>query len=273
MSDRLIILRDGSPLAVPVGTIYPERGLIGEIKSYAGISLPTGFLWCDGSAISAVTYNTLLGVIGGAFGFNVTGTNFISAVSGSSTLTAASSSPTLGSWILLSGAGTIFNFTMPPGLNNRNFVPLYVLTRPTSTTFTVSLTESGPALVASATGSGGVSAYEFILPDLRGRVPVGRDNMGGSAADRLESLASDGELLGETGGADTHTLDTTEIPAHTHTVNNASHLGFVGSGGAATVSGGSTFANSSTSLNSAGGGGAHNNLAPLQIVNYIVRAL
>lgn len=52
----------------------------------------------------------------------------------------------------------------------------------------------------------------FNVPDLRGRVPVGLDNMGGSDAGRL-SVAND---LGGSGGSERHTLTTAELPSHSH---------------------------------------------------------
>ena len=42
--------------------------LIGEIKLYGGSILPTGFLRCDGSAVSRTTYADLFSVIGVSFG-------------------------------------------------------------------------------------------------------------------------------------------------------------------------------------------------------------
>lgn len=70
-----------------------------------------------------------------------------------------------------------------------------------------------------ATYGGGDGSSTFNLPDLRGRLPVGRDDMGGSAASRVTSAGSgiDGTSLGGVGGAQTVTLATTEIPSHTHT--------------------------------------------------------
>jgi microcystin-dependent protein len=52
----------------------------------------------------------------------------------------------------------------------------------------------------------------YRLPDLRGRVPVGLDNMGGTDAGRL-SVAN---TRGGSGGAETHTLTSAQIPAHSH---------------------------------------------------------
>jgi microcystin-dependent protein len=53
------------------------------------------------------------------------------------------------------------------------------------------------------TGDGSTT---FTLPNLRGRVPVGRD-----------ITQTEFDVLGETSGAKTVTLDATQIPAHNHT--------------------------------------------------------
>ena len=69
----------------------------------------------------------------------------------------------------------------------------------------------------STTYGSGDGSTTFNLPDLRGRVPAGVDNMGGSAASRLTStVLTASNTLGATGGAQTHTLDGTQIPAHSH---------------------------------------------------------
>jgi len=42
--------------------------LIGEIKMFGGLTLPTNYLWCDGTSISTTTYATLFNVIGYKYG-------------------------------------------------------------------------------------------------------------------------------------------------------------------------------------------------------------
>lgn len=58
----------------------------------------------------------------------------------------------------------------------------------------------------------------IALPDLRGRVSVGRDNMEATSANRLTSAeaAAGGNTMGANGGTQQHTLTTSEIPAHKH---------------------------------------------------------
>ncbi|TWI07876.1 phage tail protein [Bradyrhizobium daqingense] len=73
------------------------------------------------------------------------------------------------------------------------------------------------SLVGTTYGTGDGSST-FNIPDLRGRVIAGRDDMGGSAASRLSvtSITSGGPTtLGGSGGADTKTLATANLPPYT----------------------------------------------------------
>jgi microcystin-dependent protein len=135
----------------------------------------------------------------------------------------------------------------------------------------ISNTYGGTAYNAGVTDQSGVSTT-FTLPDLRGRVVAGQDDMGGSSADRLTNPAGtlghglDGDTLGASGGAETHVLTTDQIPAHTHTYQKPN--AYSGSTGNPTVYG-DGFSNVSTG--SAGGGTLHNNLQPTFILNYIIK--
>lgn len=144
------------------------------------------------------------------------------------------------------------------------------------------------AAVGTVYGAGDGSTT-FNLPDLRGRVPVGKN--GGSFGS-----------LGATGGAETVALSISEMPAHdhggvtnttgahTHTVhetwsdantthNHGSSGGYVAQG--QTIARGGTYddpnvvvsnGNHSHTISAQGGGAAHNNLQPYQVVNYIIKA-
>ncbi len=120
---------------------------------------------------------------------------------------------------------------------------------------------------AYTNGSGGVGTSHFRLPDLRGRVVAGQDDMGGTSANRLTGLSGgvDGDVLGAAGGAETHVLTITEMPAHTHTVPIAVTTNNASDGGASRAQAGTTTSSST------GGGGAHNNVQPTIILNYIIK--
>jgi microcystin-dependent protein len=80
------------------------------------------------------------------------------------------------------------------------------------------------ATIGTTYGSGDGSTT-FTLPDLRGRVVAGEDDMGGTAASRLTSGGSGitGTTLGATGGTETHTLTTAQLASHNHTQDSHNH--------------------------------------------------
>lgn len=69
----------------------------------------------------------------------------------------------------------------------------------------------------STTYGAGDTTTTFNVPDLRGRVVAGKDDMGGSAASRLTTAGSavDGATLGAVGGAQNVTLAANQIPTIT----------------------------------------------------------
>jgi microcystin-dependent protein len=122
------------------------------------------------------------------------------------------------------------------------------------------------AVIATTYGAGDGSTT-FNLPDARGRVAVGKDNMGGTSANRMTTGGSgiDGSTLGASGGTQTHTLTEAQMPAHTHTVALATGLN------AATDPGGNIATGGTTTTSSAGSSQAHQNTQPSIIFNYIIK--
>ena len=135
----------------------------------------------------------------------------------------------------------------------------------------------------------------FNVPDLRGRVPVGPDDMGSGDAGRLSA----NQTLGASSGEEKHQLTTAELASHNHGgtsggmsannphshgppaggasafavnfdygtgtwTNTGSGLGFNGSTGSTDIS-------HTHSIPSAGSDTSHNTMQPYQVLGYIIK--
>ncbi len=159
-------------------------------------------------------------------------------------------------------------------------------------------TTTYPALFAAILYSYGGSGGSFTLPNLKGRVPVGRDTAQGEF-----------DNLGETGGAKTHALTISELAQHNHGVgtldvptdsgtHSHAHDGNTGTAGIVTRSsigmagelllqaqttggptlgfgvidvGGAHDHSITGSTANQGSSSAHNNLQPYIVLNYIIK--
>ena len=135
----------------------------------------------------------------------------------------------------------------------------------------------------STTYGTGDGSSTFNLPDLRGRVIAGQDDMGGASANRLTNQTGglNGDTLGAAGGSETHTLTTAQLASHTHSFSDTDSITAMTflSDGLGVNRGGSGQSSSSNSISvsisgttgSAGSGSAHNNVQPTMVLNYIIK--
>lgn len=112
--------------------------------------------------------------------------------------------------------------------------------------------------VYSTTYGSGDGSTTFNIPDLRGSVTAGADNMGGSAASRLTTafFGSDPTILGDRGGAQSKALTAGNVPAITSTGSNS-----------ITVNAGADLAATAGSVITSGGATGVANAAPASTNN------
>ena len=198
----------------------------GAVQMYAMNTAPTGWLLCDGTAVSRTTYANLFAAIVPSKG-TVTITIATPGV-----VTLASHGFQTGDMIYLTTTGAL-----PTGLSQNT---IYFVINVTTSTFRLATSAAnaaaGTAINTSGTQSGthtlrycpyglGNGSTTFNVPDLRGRAPIGAGTGSGLTA----------RVLGTQYGAETVTLDSTSLPTHSH---------------ANTVSGGSTGGMSANSTHS-----------------------
>ena len=139
---------------------------------------------------------------------------------------------------------------------------------------------AGLFAVTSTTYGSGDGSTTFNVPDLRGRVVAGLDNMGSTDAGRLSTA----NTLGTTTGTETITLTSAEMPSHTHIQDAHNHEvarttnGIYNTAGAgvlfwSTSYTADTVASRTATNQNTGGGGAHLNTQPTIVLNYIIKAL
>jgi microcystin-dependent protein len=128
------------------------------------------------------------------------------------------------------------------------------------------------ATVGTTYGAGDGSTT-FNLPDLRGRVPAGLDNMGGTAAGRLTStVLTASNTLGATGGTQTHTLTEAQMPSHRHDIQRSNSAATsVAADASALYRIAQDTGASMTNTQGTGGSSAHLNTQPTVVLNYIIK--
>jgi microcystin-dependent protein len=136
---------------------------------------------------------------------------------------------------------------------------------------------------------------KFKLPDLRGRVIAAPDNMGGTAAGRMDgatansSQSTNFNAPGDTGGSQEHVQSLNELATHGHSINNTNHThkhalrgvqdgDGAGNGGASSNTTGNDFTttnpNAGWNPTAANQGSSYpmNNVQPTMAMNYIIFA-
>jgi microcystin-dependent protein len=242
----------GGASNTPPGVIFP----------YAGKTAPTGFLLCDGTAVSRATYAGLAAILLPTLGAVtislaspgvVTLTGHGMQTGDSLYLTTTGALPTGLSvntryWVIRTGVDT---FNLATSLANAL----------AGTGINTSVSQSGVHTAFGAAYGIGDGTTTFNVPDMRSGVPVGRD--------ATDAVYFGG--LGQTGGEKTHTLTTAELASHTHGIKAYVSTGGSGTAKVQRVDVGTFTEFQANASDSSGSGTAHNNLQPYVTTNFIIK--
>lgn len=233
-------------------------------------SLTTG-IFNPGSAVAITTSGTEKIRVNASGAIGIGGTNF--GNSGEALVSNGSGSPVDWAQIIPPGAMMPYAGSTPP----TGWLLCYGQSLSTTT-----YANLFAAIGYTHGGSGG----SFNLPDLRGRVIAGKDNMGGTSANRLTTAGSgvNGDVLGTSGGEETHLLNINEMPLHGHpwwsssttqtSLNSDANGGFVHSNSSDALRAAYTGVPASPlgqQIGGEGGSQPHNNVQPTFILNYIIK--
>lgn len=242
------------------GQTAQESNFTGIIWPYAGGGVPTGFLLCDGSAVSRTTYARLFGVISTSYGAGDGSTTFNVPDGRGRTLIGAGTGTKIATFA--SRASNVITVTGPTNAANNEF-------------------QTGQAVVYASTGTdiGGLTSSTTYYVIRTGNLTFSlATTLANAQKGTAITLSSDGtgtrsftqtltaRSRGDTGGEENHAMSTTELVAHTHTITTTVTAG--GTTGNVTSNSGS---DNTATTNSTGGNTAMNDMPPFVAVNWIIK--
>jgi len=128
-----------------------------------------------------------------------------------------------------------------------------------------------------------VANNNFAVPDMRGRMPMGADNMGGTSANIVQATSAD--IIGALDGSETKLIDVTNLPEHQHDLQDKDSNQFyaiqdrqdpstdtnvTGIDGPTATNGGQKLSNSGNVISSNPVGQEFNIMPPTVTMNYII---
>ena len=247
----------------PIGMVSANSTDVGIIQMYGGSIAPSGWMFCNGNAISRTTYAKLFSVIGTTYGNGDGSTSF--------------GLPDMRS-------------RMPIGAGQSTFVLTFVNTAVTIVTDTIVVTSNdslytGTAVVLTTSGTapGGLTASStyYVI-----RVSATSIKLASSLANAVAgtqiNLTSQGtgthnltvtynnRALGAVGGREVAALTIAEIPAHNHTYDDTYSVQWSSEAFGTPLSSTDEINRIETS-SSTGGSQAHSIMNPFLVVNYIIK--
>lgn len=215
-----------------------DGDLVGTVKPWAGITAPSQYAFAYGQELNRTTYATLLTA--------VTQTLNIVCTASSTSLTGISDTGSIRIGSPLESSCVAAGTTV------------------VSKTASAVVVSNAANISVSSTATffpwgNGNGSTTFNLPDMRGYVVAGRDNMGGTAAAVLTTNyygSNSPDALGATGGSQSSTLVTGNLPAYTPSGTNSVSSHIHDEGQAITITGGAGGASLATNVVQNAGGGS-----------------
>ena len=199
---------------INLGKIKGETGTtspVGTILPWSSATAPTGFLKCDGSAVSRETYAALFEVVGTTYGVGDGSTTFNLPDLTSRTMVAANNTTSVGQ------AGGLNKVT--PTLNQNLSATAPQVTGAVTANVTGNVAAGvGNLAVNAATLTGSVTADVGNLEastTINGN-PSNAQNLGTSVSQNLGGSSNSNIGGNLTGGVSNHTLSLSQIPSHSH---------------------------------------------------------
>lgn len=236
---------------VPTGVIFP----------YGSATPPTGFLNCDGAAVSRTTYANLFAVLSTSYGVGDGSSTFnLPDLKARFPLGYAASAPTRvftfagrgGNQISITGASNTPNNEIQTGQAVLYSAPSGAMTGlvHNTTYYLIRVAYNSFKLASSAANA--VAGTEIAL------------SSDGTGTQTFTATFS-ARAMGDMGGEEGHFLTQSEMPAHTH--SSPIDFGSTDDGDSA----GNTFRDAAGNTGSAGSSTSHNNMPLFTIVNYIIK--
>lgn len=233
------------------------NAVTGTVQMFAGTSTPTGFLACDGSAVSRSTYAALFAVIGTTWGagdgsttFNVpdlrgrapigkgVGTKVATISSVSTNVITATGLTNAANNEFQTGQAVLFTASVAGNLVTAT---TYYVVRTGNTTFSL----------ATSLANAQNNTVITLAGTERGTL----------------TLTLTTRTVGDTGGEENHAMNLNELIAHHHQVTGNASAASAASVGSANNNGTNTTFNTTDT----GGNSAMNIMSPFAVINYIIK--
>lgn len=234
-------------------------GVTGMIIPYAGSAAPTGFLLCDGSAVSRATYAALFAVISTTYGIGDGSTTFNLPNGQNRMFIGAGTSTKVATFA--SRASNVITVTGLTNASNNEFQTGETVVYTSTGTVIAGLTSGNPYFLIR-TGNLTFSLASS-LANAQNNTPISLSSDGSGV--QTFTLTFTARARGDSGGEENHAISSTETLAHVHAVqlfNNAS--------GSSTVAGAGASAVGSVNSGSFGGNAVMNLMSPFFVGNWII---